>query len=77
MRKIVYFNSGKRKALKVFKHFSFITAVLLGMVALKGFIMPERGISVASVCAALFFAAMSLCYFKGGLMINKKLYANG
>jgi len=77
MRKIVYFNSGKRKALKVFKHFSFITAVLLGMVALKGFIMPERGISVASVCAALFFAAMSLCYFKGVLMINKKLYANG
>tara|TARA_R110002051_G_scaffold24045_1_gene60180 strand:- start:334 stop:567 length:234 start_codon:yes stop_codon:yes gene_type:complete len=77
MRKIVYFNSGKRKALKVFKNFSFIIAVLLGMVAFKGFVMPARGISVASVCAALCFAAGSLAYLKISLLITKKLYANG
>ena len=77
MRKIVYFNSGKRKALKFFKHFSFITGVFFGIAALITFVDPHRGISISSVCAGLFFAAMSVCYFKGVLIINKKLYANG
>ncbi len=67
----------KERILKGLKHFSFITAVLLGMVALKGFVMPERGISVASVCAASCFAAGSLAYLIISLSITKKLQANG
>jgi len=67
----------KERILKGLKHFSFITAVLLGMVALKGFVMPARGISVASVCAASCFAAGSLAYLIISLSITKKLQANG
>jgi len=39
--------------------------------------MPERGISVASVCAASCFAIASLAYLKISLLITKKLQANG
>ena len=67
----------KEKILKRFKHLSFIIAVLLGMVALKGFVMPLRGISVASVCAASCFAIASLANLKISLLITKKLQANG